>query len=203
MKTIILARHAPTRHNAGHVISGKIDTPLSEAGRRFAAEFVAANGPITADRFVSSPLSRALETARILFKLEEARIEVDPGCVERDYGSMEGRTAEQIATMGIEYIEVGGIEHSVLPPGGESFDALRARAERFIEGLTAGEASVTACVSHQTFLQQAYGVLLGRDTLSSLAFDIKPLQITQFTLEPDGVVEAEELFAGARHIESW
>ena len=203
MKTIILARHAPTAHNAGNVISGKIDTPLSDEGRRFAIDYIDANGPITADRFVSSPLSRALDTARILFKLDAWEIEVDPDCMERDYGRMEGRQPDEIAAMNIEYIEVGGIHHSVQPPGGESFDEVRGRAARFVDDLLDGDAAITACVSHQTFLQQAHGVLLGEDAISSLAIDIRPLQITQFTIRPDGTVEAEQLFAGATHIASW
>lgn len=203
MKTVTLIRHAPTADNAQQLISGRIDTPVSPEGLDLARSLVEELGPVFADRYVSSPLSRAVDTARILFAADDSAIHIDPMSVERNYGRMEGVLPEDIRKMDVDYVEVAGIRHSVNPPGGETLDAVRRRADAFIRSIMEHPAHSTACVSHQTFLQQAHGSLLGLDVMSSLALDIPPLEITRHSVIDGVVVHTEYVYQGATGFTSW
>lgn len=203
LQTITLVRHAPTADNTGRVITGRIDTVLSPVGRTLAVAFVEQNGHLEADFLVSSPLSRATETASILFNLDAETVVTDELCIERDYGLMEGASQAEVAAMKVSYVKVGGIEHSLDPPGGETFQELRERADSFLELLLHAPAERTACVTHQIFLQQLHGVLRGLDPMESLAIDIHPLGIHTYTLRDRTVVGWSEAFPGAEHVVSW
>lgn len=87
---LILWRHGQTDYNAQARVQGRVDIPLNETGReqaRAAAPGLAALAPV---RIVSSPLSRAQETARALADLVGVDIELDEGLLERSFGRWEG-----------------------------------------------------------------------------------------------------------------
>lgn len=202
-RTMTLIRHAPTVHNASGIISGRLDAELSVQGRDFATAYVTANGHLSAALVIASPLRRAFDTARILFEPHESRIVTDERCVERSYGAMEGALPADVAAMNVSYVDVGGIQHSLNPPGGESLDELRDRADRFLRVLLEVPDEHVACVSHQVFLQQLHGAIRGLSTVESLAIDIRPLGIHRYALNGTSPAEMSEVFAGDRHIASW
>lgn len=96
---LYLVRHGETDWNKQHRIQGRTDIPLNDTGRAQAE----ATGRLLArrqwDAVVSSPLSRAFETADIIAAavgLPEPS--TDPAIVERNYGEAEGlNEAELIA----------------------------------------------------------------------------------------------------------
>lgn len=97
MTSLYLVRHGETDWNLTHRIQGSTDIPLNDTGRAQAAS----TGRLLArrewDAIVSSPLTRASETAEIiatLVGLPEVEI-LDP-IVERNYGEAEGLTGAQI-----------------------------------------------------------------------------------------------------------
>jgi alpha-ribazole phosphatase/probable phosphoglycerate mutase len=202
-RSITLIRHAPTANNADAVITGRIDAPLSDEGRDFATAFVEREGHLNADVAVSSPLIRAVETASILFDLDSTTVVTNDLCIERDYGQMEGAPAEEVAAMGVTYLEAGGIRHSLDPPDGETFQEVRKRADAFREQILDTPDAHVACVTHQVFLQQLHGALRGLDIESSLAIDIAPLAICTYTVEQRSVVGWTDVFRGAEHVISW
>lgn len=84
-------RHGQTDWNLNDKLQGASDIPLNDTGRQQAVEAAAAlaGGPWTA--IVSSPLSRARETASII--AERLGLELGPAypeLIERDYGPLEG-----------------------------------------------------------------------------------------------------------------
>jgi len=204
-RRLLTVRHSLTGHNAEGIITGRLDEPLSEEGRDLVRELVVAQGPIAADTVVASPMRRALETAMFLTGLVAAAILVDPAALERDYGELQGLDREQVKRYAgkIEYIEVGGIWHSVNPPGGESFEAVRERAEALRAHVDAMPPGTVLLVSHQVFLQQLHGVLLGISTRESLAMDIRPLQIDEFELDVGAPAPHHLLHPGINRYKSW
>ena len=92
--TFALIRHGQTDWNAAARIQGATDIPLNDVGRGQAADAVAPLKRYDWDFIVSSPLSRAAETADLIGEqlgLDEAqRI---PGLIERNYGPAEGLSA--------------------------------------------------------------------------------------------------------------
>jgi broad specificity phosphatase PhoE len=97
---ITLVRHGESVGNAEERLQGHADYPLSERGRaqaialaqRWKAEAV------TFDHVIASPLSRALETARIIAaELSVPHPEIDPRWIERDVGKRTGMTYAEAA----------------------------------------------------------------------------------------------------------
>ena len=92
--TFALVRHGQTDWNAVGRIQGATDVPLNDVGRGQATEAVEPLSQYEWDFVVSSPLSRAAETADII--AADLELEVTrhlPGLVERNYGPAEGLSA--------------------------------------------------------------------------------------------------------------
>ncbi|MGB5433679.1 MAG: histidine phosphatase family protein, partial [Acidimicrobiia bacterium] len=180
---------------------------LSAAGAMDSREFGSVLAHTEHDIVISSPLSRALETARLVTGLPESEILIRPGCVERDYGEMEGLEPDLIATLRprVRYVKVGDYHHSLNPPAGESFPALRVRADLFLEDvLEEHRGRAVLIFSHQTFLQQLHGAMLGMDPLECLALDIGNLETNYFLFDRDlrVVTHRRQPWTGAPHT-SW
>ncbi len=203
--TITTIRHSTTAHNAAQIISGRIDEPLSAAGRALAHELRDLLGPLGADTVASSPMRRARETAAIVTTASDGDIVTSDLCVERDYGLLEGISPQEVATYAdrITYIEKGGIRHSLNPPGGESFEQVRARAEATLEFLRSLPGPTVILVAHQTFLQQLQGLLLGQDVQEALAIDIRTLQVDRFELNGMRPARHEPVHPGMGSHRSW
>jgi broad specificity phosphatase PhoE len=94
--TILLARHGETDWNREFRFQGHADPPLNEVGREQAAELSTALGLQALAAIYSSPLRRALETAKVVaapHRLEP--IKVSALC-EVDVGSWEGLARAEI-----------------------------------------------------------------------------------------------------------
>jgi probable phosphoglycerate mutase len=88
---IALVRHGQTDWNAAGLFQGSSDTPLNDVGRAQAAESAARLTAQPWDAVVSSPLSRARETAAIIADVLGIPLGAAyPELVERDYGPFEG-----------------------------------------------------------------------------------------------------------------
>jgi len=132
---LVLVRHGETEWSRSGRHTGRTDLGLTEAGRRQGVLLGAALEGRSFVRVVSSPLARALETAR-LSGLGDL-VETDDDLREWDYGAYEGRTSADIRT------EVPGWSiwtHAV--PGGETIEEVAARADRVIERLLAASGDV-------------------------------------------------------------
>ncbi len=204
-RTLVLARHAPTGNAKMHVISGTLDEPLSDDGRCQLDAYAAEYGPVSADVVLSSPLSRAVDTAIRLSGLPRERIEVWDELRDRNYGLLQGIAPEDVAAYrpNIEYISAGGIDHSVNPPGGETLDELRERAEQVAARLMGRNEPRILLVSHQAFMQQLGGVLMGLDIRQALASDIRVLQIDEYSWNGRLPATRTPIHGGVRALASW
>jgi probable phosphoglycerate mutase len=94
---ISLVRHGQTDWNLAKRIQGSSDIPLNDTGRAQAEATGRALAGGRFDAIYASPLSRALDTARIIAGHvglgEPATL---PAVAERQYGEAEGLTGEQI-----------------------------------------------------------------------------------------------------------
>ncbi|RWZ59612.1 histidine phosphatase family protein [Labedella populi] len=94
---IALIRHGQTDWNLALRIQGATDIPLNDAGRQQARGIVERLDASRWDVVVSSPLSRARETAQIL--ADGLGIDLGPAIPElreRSYGQAEGATSEDV-----------------------------------------------------------------------------------------------------------
>lgn len=120
MTRFFLVRHGETDWNKVRRIQGVSDIPLNDTGRDQAhavAEILAAH---TFDVIVSSPLSRARDTASIIAKrLGMPGPEIVDGLIERNYGDAEGSNGQDL-----DHLYPPGTEI----PGREPREAVTARA---------------------------------------------------------------------------
>jgi len=91
---VVVIRHGQSTANASGVWQGQLEFPLSEEGRRQAAEAGRALKQTTVSSIYASPLSRAFETAQIIAREAGFPGEVVPlpGLMERHGGSLQGKT---------------------------------------------------------------------------------------------------------------
>lgn len=137
---ICLLRHGATAHNEEHRYQGRTDIPLSPAGR--AALHQADFSPKAV--FVS-PLSRAAETAAILFP-DAVQIPV-PALAEMNFGVFEGRSAQELAGDTAYRVWVkGGCTGRC--PGGESREEFSARVRRAFARLVDSGGEHLVIVAH-------------------------------------------------------
>lgn len=86
---LYLVRHGQTPANASEVLQGQSDPPLSDLGRRQAEAAAPLVPPGPAVTIVSSPLSRARQTAELISGGRAVR--VDARWIEIDFGVLEGQ----------------------------------------------------------------------------------------------------------------
>ena len=150
--TFAFIRHGQTDWNRDDRLQGSSDIPLNDTGRAQAHEAAALLAGGGWDAIVSSPLSRARETAEII--AADLGIELGPAYpafVERDYGVNEGGSSSEIVARypSRDY------------PGAESLASVVARG-------TAGLAEVFADFGDRDTIIVCHGTII-RYTLASLA----------------------------------
>jgi probable phosphoglycerate mutase len=91
---VFLARHGETEWTVTRRHTGRTDVPLTDAGELQAVELGQLLTGVEPDRVLSSPMTRALETARLAGF--EGRVEQYDALREYDYGQYEGLTSEEI-----------------------------------------------------------------------------------------------------------
>ena len=140
---LVVLRHGPTDWTAGGRIQGRSDQPLSAAGRTVVGGWRLPEA-FRAHRWVTSPLTRARETAALMGHDDAA---VEPALIETDWGHWEGCTlAELRDRYGSEMaaMEASGLDFR--PPGGESPRDLQARLAPWLGRVAAaGRPCVAVC----------------------------------------------------------
>jgi probable phosphoglycerate mutase len=130
---VVLVRHGETEWSRDGRHTGRTDVPLTERGEEQAGAVGEALRGRPFSLVLSSPLQRALETARLAGFSPETREELR----EWDYGEYEGRTTAEIR----EHVPDWTIWRSG-GPGGESPKEVGARADRVVAELRRVEGDV-------------------------------------------------------------
>jgi broad specificity phosphatase PhoE len=130
MMRLLLVRHGQSEWNAGRVLQGQADVPLSALGREQAAALAPTVAALAPDRAVTSDLLRASATAAILGH-PDARPE--PALREIDVGVWQGRAIPDLIAEDRESY-AGWRAGSYRPDGGEDWGSFVARVEHAIRG---------------------------------------------------------------------
>jgi len=130
---IYVIRHGQTELNSRHVLQGRSDYPLNAQGvvqAETAANRLRGMG-IVFDRVFSSPLIRAVQTARII--APGVPVEVDHRLIEMDYGPYEGMDLNALAPEVVAFFS--DFIHNPAPDGMEPLADVVARTDAFMEEL--------------------------------------------------------------------
>ncbi len=157
---LVLVRHGQSEGNAAGLLLGRLESPLTAAGRQQAAALVSELSG--ADRVITSPLGRARETAAIVAPHRPAQ--VDERWVEVDYGVYDGTPLGQVPH---EVWRQWQSDRDFRPPGGESLGELGRRVREACEELFADpaagarSAADVMVVSHVSPIKAAVAWALG------------------------------------------
>jgi len=165
---IYLVRHGATVLSAEDAFAGETDVELSEEGREQARKLAArlAAEPIAA--FYASPMSRTMETARIVAAPHGLDVEPREGLREISHGHWEGRRRADVEKLfPQEYARWEEDPFSTAPEGGESGLAVTARALPALLRLVEENRERHALlVSHKATIRLLISTLLGLDPRS-------------------------------------
>ena len=144
---LYLIRHGETDGNRTGVLMGSTDTPLNDHGRQQAAALSERVNALEVDAIFSSPLSRAVETATLVFG-DTLPIITDSSLQEFHFGDWEGMHFADIARVYPEMWLTDWEQTRI--PGGEAFPAFRERVVSFVEEVVASHPGRrVALVSHR------------------------------------------------------
>lgn len=156
MQQLTLIRHGVTQWNVSGKFQGHTDVPLAEEGRLQALALAKHLKKAKVDRVYSSPLQRALETAKIVFPnkdiIQDARLK------ELYFGIFEGFTqAENEKHQGYDYWFADPFKRAA--PNGESYEALRERAVAWMQSLPEDKHCVA--FTHSGTIQMLLSYIMG------------------------------------------
>lgn len=188
MTPIALIRHGPTDWNEQKRLQGRADRPLSVAGRqtvggwRLPDEFHAFD-------WYASPLTRAMETARLL----GIEFEIEHSIVEMDWGAWEGFTRDQLLEKyGEEMTRRTALGLDLRPHDGETPREVRDRFASWAAGVAA-RGRPTGAVAHQGIIRAALSLATGWEMVGKPPVKMDWASVHVFTVDGDGAVEISRL----------
>lgn len=132
---IYLMRHGETEYNRVGRLQGQSDIPLNEFGIQLAEKTAEGLKDVNFDAVFSSPLLRALETARIVTGSRDVKVETDERLKEIHFDLGEGARFDEA-----KKDEAHPIHNFFCNPGcyvpkgdAESFEQVRERGKSFLE----------------------------------------------------------------------
>lgn len=184
MTRVALLRHFPTHWNEQHRIQGRTDIPLTDAAKQDLAR-LCLPAPWDSAPIVSSPLSRAAETARLLADGRDVRL--DDRLVEVSYGAWEGhRGADLLAdpNSGYTHVEDGGWHRT--PPDGESHWDAWLRVKPALAEIAAQ--GPTVVVAHRALMRAILAHAWGWGFDTPEPFKIRRGHLHPVTVDADGAI---------------
>lgn len=129
IEQLILVRHGETVKNAAGIAQGWNDSALSDRGEqqvKALAERLAAYG---VDALYSSPLGRAMSTARFIADATGLKVDVVDELREMSYGNWEGRSFMDVRREDDDSYQRWIVDADAPCPSGESHNDVRKRLE--------------------------------------------------------------------------
>jgi len=186
---LILVRHGESAGNAAGLLLGRIDSPLTDRGVDQVHSLSATVAGAT--RLISSPLSRARDTAAALGT--GLPVEIDDRWIEVDYGEYDGQALGAVPS---EVWARWRSDPGFTPPGGESLATAGTRVRDACEELFAdpdgparGDGTVVV-VSHVSPIKAAACWSLGLGDEGAWRLYLANASVTRISWGPGGPVLA-------------
>lgn len=191
---LYLVRHGQTEHNRGGLTLGRADIPLNQLGRLQAAALASRFASHPVGVIYSSPLSRALETARAILGERDLPFYVRDELIEMDVGETENITFAELRENYPEFLlQWGGDSPAeARMPGGETLIEVAARIDPFLDDLRSITHDHVVVVSHNFVLKVILCRLLDLDLRSFRSFTTDVASLTTVVIR-DGRVSIRGL----------
>ncbi len=202
---IYFVRHGQTIWNVEKRFQGLSDSPLTDLGITQAKLLGEKLKNIKFDKFYSTSLKRANDTANYIKGNREQKVEIFDDFVEISMGDMEGIQQEEFKKLYPKQVKnffFNQLEYNPTPFNGESFIELRERVakglEKFIE-LNRNYERVLV-VSHGATLKTLLHYISGRD-ISTLSDEVIPKNTSYTIVNYDGEKFKIIDFSNVSHLE--
>lgn len=176
MKSIYFVRHGQSQWNVEDKICGSTDSPLTDRGREQAIEagLNIIDLGIKADMIISSPLSRAHETAECISKMTGIPVRVEPKLTEQCFGKYEGLSPRSDAVFQLAKQQfINSYE------GGESMLKLAQRIYNLLDELKEDD-KVYILVAHNGIARVVKSYFEDMTNEEYAAFGVKNCSVTEF-----------------------
>jgi len=194
---IHLLRHGLTEWNELRRFQGRSNIPLNDKGVAQAERVADALSQVEWDIVFSSPLERAMQTARIVVGNRALDIQQVEGLVEMDLGALEGRMLAELSDDERAVLAQWRVKPSLVSmPGGEGLAEVQERVVESLVPLIEENSSKRILVVGHAFSLLTYicaAIELELDQLRSLFLD--PLGLTTLEVHSDRV-----LLRGFNHV---
>jgi probable phosphoglycerate mutase len=184
MAEIILVRHGETEWNVGEIFRGRIDIDLNETGKKQAELLGEYLSELKIEAIYSSPLKRALNTARAIARHHNLEVQITNGLNDLDFGQWQGLSRQEVRDKYQEaYAEWLNHPERVRLPGGETLGEVRARAIKVVNEVITKHTGMVVLVSHRVVNKVLICALLGLDDSHFWNIRLDTCGITTFTYE--------------------
>ncbi len=187
---LYLVRHGQTTGNQERLLHGRTDSKLSDLGRTQAervAERLASEPAI--DRLLSSPLSRAGDTAAPIGKRHGIPTSIVDDLIEMDFGDLEGFTFDRVLA---EFPDLARkaldpSDQTLVWPNGESRSGFHLRVRQTFQTLVNEHAGHRlAIVSHNGVLGSFLAQMQGDSPDNWMAFRIANCSLSSIEVTKEG-----------------
>ncbi|NIA68477.1 histidine phosphatase family protein [Pelagibius litoralis] len=178
MMRLLLVRHGQSVWNAGRILQGQADIPLSDLGREQAAALSDTVQGLRPQRILVSDLKRTRETAELLGFPEH---EVESGLREIDVGDWTGQYIDDLVAADVEAYQ-GWRAGTYTPPGGESWGLFKDRTAGVVSKLQRPAAGTVLMVAHGGVIRALLESLL--DLSPARIVPVGPASMTVLRLGP-------------------
>lgn len=187
---IYITRHGETEWNTERRMQGHNNSPLTQLGIRQAGWLAERLKDVQLDLIVSSPLERAMQTARILADGRQIEIKPHNALKEIYLGSWEGQKVEDVQRVyPVAHHHFWHAPHEYVPLDGESYPMLQARLSSFVKHELMHYAHKNILiVTHAVTIKTIVNLIAHNGDLSRLwhGEKILPASLTTVEYTPDG-----------------
>jgi phosphoserine phosphatase len=184
---IYLVRHGETEWNKEEVFRGRKDIGLSETGKVQAERTGRYFTGRRADRIISSPLKRAIQTAAEINRITGAPMEESAGLIDMCFGEWEGFSLKEV-----KQLDAGNLSLWQRSPQklrlkeGERLSSVRRRAAAVLEKLPtgAGDDGALVVVTHRVICKLLILHFLGIPSAHFWDMKFDPCSVTLIEKKP-------------------
>lgn len=180
----LLVRHGETTWNAEGRFQGRLDAPLSALGKAQAAALAEHIRNEGVQAVVSSPLSRAAETAAACAEVLGLACTLDERLIEISHGSWEGRLRSEIQRDDPHrYEQWQRAPETVVFPGGEGLADVQHRLDAFIAAVEDAYGDGLLAVTHDIVVRLAMLAAQSRPLADCKNVEVDNAALSQFQLQ--------------------
>ncbi|WP_338471482.1 histidine phosphatase family protein [Niallia sp. XMNu-256] len=163
MLTLYIVRHGETEWNQEGRIQGRLNSPLTEKGKRYAQLLGERLRNVEFAEVITSPSERTLETTEIILQGRDLLYQKDGTIMEMDMGPWQGLTKTEIVEKFPDDYDCFMLRPNLYQnEGAETFIEMYKRAENFLDTVKKREVTGNLLVvSHGLFIKSLFLVIKG------------------------------------------